>query len=133
MKKIIFLLFSLLIMFFSAGLVFAQLGNWEDNLITGAAETNVYKTYVGAEGTAATIAKYVGSLLYMAPFFGFLFLVRVITAGYEWMTAAGNKEKIGLAQKRIMNATIGVVLFAVLYFLAYFFVSKFAGFTGYSI
>jgi hypothetical protein len=130
--RIIFSLCFLFILFFSSA-AFAKLGNWDDNLISGAVKTDLYKTEAGTEGTAGTIAKYIGSVLFIAPFLGFMFIIRIIMSGYEWMTASGNKEKIALAQKRIMNATIGVVIFATLYFLAYFFITKFAGFTGYGI
>jgi hypothetical protein len=130
--RIIFLLCFLFILFFSS-VAFAQLGNWDENLISGATKTDLYKTDVGTEGTAGTIAKYIGGILFIAPFLGFMFIIRIVMAGYEWMTASGNKEKIALAQKRIMNATIGVVIFATLYFLAYFFITKFAGLTGYGI
>lgn len=33
----------------------------------------------------------------------------------EWLTSGGDKEKISNAQKRIINAIIGVVLFAIAY------------------
>lgn len=132
-EKLIICSFVIFCFVFSFKIVFAQLGHWDDTLITGANETNVYKTDLGSGGTATAIARYVGTLLYIAPFLGFMFMIRVVMAGYEWMTAAGNKEKIALAQKRIMNATIGIVIFATLYFFAYFFVTKFAGLTGYGI
>jgi len=129
------IIFSLCFLFFIlfSSVAFAKLGNWEDNLISGAANADLYKTDVGAEGTAGTIAKYIGGVLFIAPFLGFMFIIRIVMAGYEWMTAAGNKEKIALAQKRMMNATIGIVIFATLYFLAYFFITRFAGFTGYGV
>lgn len=130
--KMIFLALFLFVLFF-ASTAFAQLGDWNNSLDTGAGKTDIYKTDVGTEGTAATIAKYVGSILYIAPFLGFMFMVRIVLAGYEWMTAAGNTEKIELSKKRMINATIGIVIFAVLYFLTYFFVTKFAGVTGYTI
>ncbi|MFA4941178.1 MAG: hypothetical protein WC582_01090 [Patescibacteria group bacterium] len=130
--RIVFSLCFLFFLLFSS-VAFAKLGNWEDNLISGAANADLYKTDVGAEGTAGTIAKYIGGVLFIAPFLGFMFIIRIIMAGYEWMTAAGNKEKIALAQKRIMNATIGIVIFATLYFLAYFFITRFADFTGYGV
>jgi len=130
--KMVFLALFLFVLFF-ASTAFAQLNNWSNNLNTGAGETKIYKTDVAEGGTAATIAKYVGAILYIAPFLGFMFIVRIVMAGYEWMTAAGNTEKIELSKKRMINATIGVVIFAVLYFLTYFFVTKFAGVTGYTI
>lgn len=109
-----------------------NIGNWGNNLDKGVSGTGVYNTKVEG-GTAATIAKYIGGILFIAPFLGFMFIVRIVIAGYEWMTAAGNSEKIELAKKRIMNAVIGVIIFAALYFLAYFFVKTFAGLEGYTI
>jgi len=108
------------------------IGQWADELEKGVSETKVYDTSaVGKGGTAETIAKYIGGLLFWAPFFGFIFMARIVIAGYEWMTAAGNSEKIEIAKKKIKNATIGLLIFAIVYFLAYFFVKMFAGLAGY--
>ncbi|MDD5071282.1 MAG: hypothetical protein PHQ42_00935 [Patescibacteria group bacterium] len=108
------------------------IGQWADELEKGVSKTEVYETgAVGEGGAAATIARYIGGILYLAPFLGFLFLARIVIAGYEWMTAGGNSEKIEQAKKRIKNATIGLIIFAIVYFLAYFFVKMFAGLAGY--
>lgn len=111
----------------------AKIGDWGNKLEKGVSETGVYSTKMAEGGTAATLAKYIGGLLFIAPFLGFMFIVRIVIAGYEWMTAAGNSEKIELAKKRIRNAVIGIIIFAALYFLAYFFVKTFAGLEGYTI
>ncbi|MFA4833733.1 MAG: hypothetical protein WC619_02690 [Patescibacteria group bacterium] len=110
-----------------------KIGDWGKNLDKGVSETGVYDTKLAEGGAAATIAKYIGGVLFIAPFLGFMFIVRIVIAGYEWMTAAGNIEKIQLSKKRIRNAVIGIVIFSVLYFLAYFFVKTFAGLEGYTI
>ncbi|MDD5291264.1 MAG: hypothetical protein PHZ04_04105 [Patescibacteria group bacterium] len=110
-----------------------NIGSWGSNLDKGVSETGVYSTQTVPGGVTVTIAKYIGGVLFLAPFFGFLFMVRIVIAGYEWMTAAGNVEKIELAQKRIRNAVIGIVIFTALYFFAYFFVRAFAGLEGYAI
>ena len=109
------------------------IGQWADELEKGASETEVYDTGVVEEagGASPAIAKYIGGLLFWAPFFGFLFMAMIVIAGYEWMTAAGNSEKIEIAKKKIKNATIGLLIFAIVYFLAYFFVKMFAGLAGY--
>ena len=109
------------------------IGQWADELEKGASETEVYDTGVVEEagGASPAIAKYIGGFLFWAPFFGFIFMARIIIAGYEWMTAAGNSEKIEIAKKKIKNATIGLLIFAIVYFLAYFFVKMFAGLAGY--
>jgi len=47
---------------------------------------------------------------YILGFLGVIFLVLVIIGGYQWMTAGGNEESITKAKKRIINATIGIVI-----------------------
>jgi hypothetical protein len=43
-------------------------------------------------------------------FLGVLAIAIVLYAGYTWMTAAGNAEKIGTAKKILVNAVIGLVI-----------------------
>ena len=43
-------------------------------------------------------------------FVGLIFLIMIIYAGYQWMTAGGNEEKVKEAQKRIQYAIIGIVV-----------------------
>jgi len=127
------LVFSFVFIFANMSLAKAGIGDWSGELEKGVSEAKVYDTGAVEEagGASPAIAKYIGGILYLAPFFGFLFIARIIIAGYEWMTAGGNSEKIELAKKRIKNATIGLIIFAIVYFLAYFFVKVFAGLAGY--
>ncbi len=53
-------------------------------------------------------------------FVGIIFLVLIIWSGFEWMTSGGNEERIKNAKKRIMNATIGLVVVVMAYSIAYF-------------
>jgi hypothetical protein len=53
-------------------------------------------------------------------FLGIIFLILIITGGYQWMTAGGNEETIGKAKKRIINATIGLVIVLAAYAITYF-------------
>ena len=53
-------------------------------------------------------------------FLGIIFLILIISGGYQWMTSAGNEETIGKAKKRIINATIGVVIVILSYAISYF-------------
>jgi len=53
-------------------------------------------------------------------FLGIIFLILVITGGYQWMTAGGNEETIGKAKKRIINATIGLIIVLTAYAITYF-------------
>lgn len=50
---------------------------------------------------------------------------------FEWMTSGGDKEKIASAQRRIINAFIGILLFAVA-FAVISLVGQFTGFTFFS-
>jgi len=132
-KAVAVLVFSFVFIFANMSLAKAGIGDWSGELEKGVSETKVYDTGAVEEagGASPAIAKYIGGILYLAPFFGFLFMARIVIAGYEWMTAGGNSEKIELAKKKIKNATIGLIIFATLYFLAYFFVSIFAELEGY--
>ncbi|MDD5071285.1 MAG: pilin [Patescibacteria group bacterium] len=51
---------------------------------------------------------------------GIIFLVLMITAGYKWMTASGNEEKLTEAKETIWRATIGLIIVVSAYAITYF-------------
>ncbi len=51
---------------------------------------------------------------------GTVFLVLIIYAGFNWMTAAGNEEKIQKAQKTIRSSTIGLLIVALAFAITQF-------------
>ncbi len=53
-------------------------------------------------------------------FLGVIFFAIVIFGGYEWMTAAGNDEKISKAKKRIYSGAIGLLVILSSYSISYF-------------
>ncbi|MFH1711860.1 MAG: hypothetical protein ABH846_01325 [Patescibacteria group bacterium] len=55
---------------------------------------------------------------------GIVFLLLVVYAGFMWMTAGGNKDRLQKAQKMIMNAAIGLVITIAAYAIADFVVSS---------
>ena len=57
---------------------------------------------------------------YILGFLGVIFLILVISGGYQWMTSGGNEESIGKAKKRIINATIGLVIVLTAYAITSF-------------
>jgi hypothetical protein len=57
---------------------------------------------------------------YVLGFLGIIFLILIITGGYQWMTAGGNEETIAKAKKRIINATIGIVIVLAAYVITDF-------------
>jgi heme/copper-type cytochrome/quinol oxidase subunit 2 len=43
-------------------------------------------------------------------FLGVIFLVLIIVAGYQWMTAGGNEEQVTKAREKLKNSIIGLVI-----------------------
>lgn len=43
-------------------------------------------------------------------FLAIIFLILVISAGYKWMTAAGNEDKIKSAKSQLSHAIIGLII-----------------------
>jgi hypothetical protein len=51
---------------------------------------------------------------------GIIFLILMITAGFKWMTAAGNEEKIQESKETIFRAIIGLIIVVGAYAITYF-------------
>lgn len=51
---------------------------------------------------------------------GTLFLIFIIISGFQWMAAGGNTETITKAKKRIVNATIGLLIVLAAYSITWF-------------
>ena len=77
---------------------------------------------VGVGSLAATIISALLSLL------GIIFLGLMIYAGYNWMTASGDEEKIKKSKDTIIRAVIGLVIVLSAYAITYFVFNNF--FTG---
>lgn len=60
---------------------------------------------------SVTVGSGVGYAIAIATsFFGILFLLIIIYAGFLWMTASGNEEQIGKAKAWLKNGIIGLVI-----------------------
>lgn len=55
---------------------------------------------------------------------GLFFLIQLIVAGYQWLMAGGNEEKINHAKDRIKSALIGVVIVFVSYTIVVFVINQ---------
>jgi len=55
---------------------------------------------------------------------GVIVLVLVIVAGFQWMTAGGDTEKVKMAKTMLTNAVIGLALVLAAYAISDFVVSK---------
>ncbi len=63
-------------------------------------------------------------------FLAVIFLVLIIYAGFMWMTAAGNDEKITKAKNTMVAATIGTAIILCAYAITYFVVDQLLIATG---
>ena len=53
-------------------------------------------------------------------FLGIIFIILVIWAGYNWMTAGGNEEKVTKARTTIFRAVIGLIIIVSAYAITHF-------------
>ena len=56
-------------------------------------------------------------------FLGTIAVVLIIVAGFQWMTAAGNEDKVKKAQKIMTAAVIGLVIVLMAYALSTFIIN----------
>ena len=55
---------------------------------------------------------------------GIIAVVLMIYAGFLWMTAGGNEERIGTAKKIMANGVIGLIIILAAYSITYFVVDQ---------
>ncbi len=66
-------------------------------------------------------------------FLGIIFIILVIWAGYNWMTAGGNEEKVSKARTTIYRAIIGLVITVSAYAITYFIFNALGSGGGWSV
>ena len=71
-----------------------------------------YDTSGGQYALSQTVGGIIRAVLSVI---GVLFLVLTIYAGFLWMTAAGNEDKVSTAKKIITSSMIGLVIIAAAY------------------
>ncbi|MGE5425504.1 MAG: hypothetical protein ACM3PZ_00205 [Bacillota bacterium] len=63
----------------------------------------------------------VGSIIgIVLSFVGVIFLVLIIYAGLNWMTASGNADKVGKSKDMMINAVIGLIIVLAAYAITAF-------------
>ena len=112
-----FFLYSLLALFsfslFMAPLSVSAEINTDGNVFGGldqvTGQTEAYTTGKGQGETQiyAIISRVINIIL---GFIGLILLILVIVSGVQWMTSAGNEEKITSAKKRLISSIIGLVI-----------------------
>jgi len=108
---------------FSLALPEAQAAGWWDRVSEGGLKE--VGTAYGVSGgvpsdksdirlMAARIIRVVLELL------GLLFLILIIVAGFRWMTAGGDEEKVTTARKLLTNSVIGLIIIFTAWSIAIF-------------
>jgi amino acid transporter len=113
--KQIFFLFVLLSLLVLPYFVFAQDTSEETNTNSNSAINRLETVGTGdgayAVATETTFSSIIGQAVnILLSFLGIIFIVLIIIAGFQWMTASGNEEQIANAKKNISNATIGLII-----------------------
>lgn len=112
-KKFISLIFISIILFLPV-LCLAGDGNTPpatqkeitDNLGKFSGTTGPYQA-----ATKTTMSEIIGSAINVfLSLLGVIFIVLIIYAGYNWMTAGGDEEKVKKAQDTIKKAVIGLII-----------------------
>lgn len=76
-------------------------------------------------GTTSQLESSIGNVIgYILGFLGVIALIIVIWAGFNWMTAGGNDEKVGKAKKWMINGLIGLGIVILAYSITTFVIGK---------
>ncbi|MFA5131661.1 MAG: hypothetical protein WC467_04610 [Patescibacteria group bacterium] len=74
------------------------------NTVAGSGGYNINVEQAGLMATVGIIIQAAIGLL------GAIFLIIMVVAGYQWMTASGNEQRVEKAQSMIKRAIIGLVI-----------------------
>lgn len=99
----------------------AQAGLLQPNVVQDMNNnTKVVQEKAGYDANA-TIGSVVGTIIkgFLA-LLGIIFVILILIAGYNWMTASGDEEKITKAKDTIRSAVIGLIIIVAAYSITYF-------------
>ncbi len=84
--------------------------------------------YGGAQPTPNSLAELVATIIKaFLGLLGIIFVVLIIYAGYGWMTAAGDEEKVNKAKNTLKQAVIGLIIIIAAYAITFFIFSNLPG------
>lgn len=86
--------------------------------------------FIGSDPTGASgISKFLSNLIALIYTLAAIVLIFMIMWGaWDWLTSEGDKEKLDSARKKIINALVGIVLFAAAFAIIQV-MGQFTGFT----
>lgn len=122
-KKYIKFIFSVLSIIFLVNsffnVQFCQAGTTGQDLWTQL--DNAGNTGWGAKADKADMPKIIQTAISaFLGLLGIIFLVLIIYAGYNWMTAQGDEEKVTKAKDTLTRAVIGLIIITMAYAITYF-------------
>lgn len=88
------------------------------------AGTKAWGQAPGPSGMTSIIQSVISAFLGLL---GIIFLVLIIYAGYNWMTAQGEEEKVIKAKDTLTRAIIGLIIIVAAYSITYFVFSNLPG------
>lgn len=96
-------------------------------LLSDTAEMEKQATELGraakfdTDATTGTLTATVGAIIKgFLSLLALIFIILMIIAGYNWMTAAGEEEKVRKAKDTIQRAIIGLLIIVASYAITYF-------------
>jgi len=79
----------------------------------------------GNKTNETTLTEYVANIITVfLGLLGTIFVILIIVAGFNWMTAGGNIDKVSRAQHTLKVAIIGLIIITAAYAIAYFIFSR---------
>ena len=113
--------FIILIIFLIPALSFAEILDLKTTTAIGAQD----QALAGKAGFVVTADNSVGSVMDSVikgflSLLGLIFIILVITAGFNWMTAGGDETKVDKAKKMISRAIIGLIVIIAAYAITAF-------------
>ncbi len=121
MKRIILISFSFLIIGFFSAFTVEAAGLLQQNVageITN--NTGMIQREAGYSSNV-TIGVVVGTIIKaFLGLLGLIFVILMIIAGFNWMTAGGDEDKINKAKDTIRAAVIGLIIVVAAYAITYF-------------
>ena len=118
MKKLSLILISLSFVFFYASISIAQVVSSD---VTGKMQTYTEQVGTSAGLGNATVGGIIATIIQAGlGLLAAIFLVLMIYAGFQWMTAGGNETQIKKALDTIKTAIIGLIIVLAAYAITYF-------------
>lgn len=111
----------MLLVFISLNTALAQNGNYGTKEVQQATGDSLPSKVAGEDNVSGVIGKVVQAMLGII---GIVFFLLILSAGFNWMIAQGNVEKVDKAKDTVTGAAIGLVIVMAAYAITNFVLSN---------